>query len=113
MNLKVPFGHTDRLAAQEHFLASYLKPADTLVMGIPEPGASIHPLALPASPDWALDDIVDLSVAFADAVVSNQHTAAEIQNYLLQYRNYPMSAAHDVAGCIGQTEKHKRSLPNK
>lgn len=111
--MKVPFGHADRLAAQEHILAFYLKPADTLVMGILEPGGSIHPLALPACPDWALDDIVDLSVAFADAVASNQHTTAEIQNYLLQYRNDPMSAAHDVADCIGQTEKHEWSLPSK
>jgi len=71
VNLKVPFGYTDRLAAQEYFLAFYLKPADILVIGIPELGGSIHPLALPASPDLALDNIVDLPVAFADAVASN------------------------------------------
>ncbi|THC88473.1 hypothetical protein EYZ11_012075 [Aspergillus tanneri] len=100
VDMKVPFNHADRLAIQEHFLAFYLKPTDTLVMGTPTPDGSIRPLSTPVYSEWALKDIVDLAVSFANQVPPDQYTAAAIQNYLLQYRNDPVSAVRNVTGWL-------------
>lgn len=63
----------------------YSKPADGLFMAEQILNGSIRPLSPPASLDWTPDNIISLSTSFAEKVSPNQHTAAEIQSYLLLY----------------------------
>ncbi|RHZ44109.1 uncharacterized protein CDV56_100374 [Aspergillus thermomutatus] len=60
VDMKVFLGHADQSAVQEQFLTVYLKPVDELVIGNRDSAGSICPLSAPASPKWALDDIVNL-----------------------------------------------------
>ncbi|KAB8069852.1 P-loop containing nucleoside triphosphate hydrolase protein [Aspergillus leporis] len=75
VDMKVAFTRADQLAVKEHFLSFYFK---TICA------------------EWALDKIVNLLVVFADKVPPDHYTAAEIQNYLLQYRNDPVLAVHSM-----------------
>ncbi|KAE8334492.1 hypothetical protein BDV24DRAFT_172530 [Aspergillus arachidicola] len=86
VDMKVLFGYADRS----------IIPADGLFMTEKLPNGSIRPSSQPASPDWTPDDIISLSTSFADKVSPNQHTAAEIQSYLLLYRNDPYLAVNDA-----------------
>lgn len=96
VDMEIPFGYADRIALQEHFLAFYLKPSDDIT--VQEPADSIHPLLTPACPNWKLDEIINLSVTFADEVPPSHYAAAKVQNYLLLHRNNPVSAVRNVAG---------------
>jgi chaperone BCS1 len=102
VDMKVFLGHADQSAVQEQFLAVYLKPVDDFVIGNRDSAGSICPLSSPASPKWELDDIVNLSSSFASQVPSGRHAAAEIQNYLLQYRDDPWSAVNCVSDWLRQ-----------
>jgi chaperone BCS1 len=102
VDMKVFLGHADQSAVQEQFLTVYLKPVDELVIGKRDSAGSICPLSAPASPKWALDDIVNLSSKFASQVPSGRYTAAEIQNYLLQYKDDPASAVNHVNDWLRQ-----------
>lgn len=81
---------------QGHFLIFYLKPVDKGIIGFLRPDGSIHPGAMPALPDWKLEDINKLSQALASEVPSNQYSAAEIQNYHLHCRNDPRLAVKNM-----------------
>lgn len=96
VDMKVLFGYADRFVIRELFLLMYSKPADGLFMAEQIPNGSIRPLSPPASPDWTPDNIISLSTSFAEKVSPNQHTAAEIQSYLLLYRNDPYLAVNDA-----------------
>ena len=67
---------------------------------------SIRPLSTPACPDWKLDEIINLSVTFADEVPPGHYTAAKVQNYLLLHKNDPVSAVRDVTEWISQQDRH-------
>ncbi|KAI9034836.1 BCS1 and AAA domain-containing protein [Aspergillus affinis] len=100
VDMKVPFHHVDSSAIQQLFLTFFLKPTDALVMGGKELTNSIDSPLTTASPDWAIDDIMKWSHVFGDKVPQGRYTAAEVQNYLLPYRNNPESAVRDVAGWV-------------
>ena len=97
VDMKVFFGYAERLAIAELFLLMYSEPADGHFMANQMPSGCIYPLSPPASPDWTQKDIATLSRVFADTVPPKRHTAAEIQNFLLQYRNDPWLAVTDVS----------------
>ncbi|PYH99034.1 putative bcs1 AAA-type ATPase [Aspergillus ellipticus CBS 707.79] len=97
VDLKVEFGHADALALQEHFLMFFMQPAAAYVMGdLDSCGRMIVPYSLPACSGWTTEYIVHLSTMFAENVPPNRYTAAEVQNYLLQYRSRPLEAVNNA-----------------
>jgi chaperone BCS1 len=95
VDMQIGFGAVNRFSAQEHFLMFYLEPPNALCMGIrDEATGAVRPVSTPASSEWKVDDIAMLAMEFANAILSGKYTAAELQNYLLQHRNDPESAAH-------------------
>ncbi|KAE8407136.1 hypothetical protein BDV37DRAFT_291367 [Aspergillus pseudonomiae] len=97
VDMKVFFGCAQRFAIAELFLLVYSEPTDGLFMAKQMPKGFVYPLSLPASPAWTESEIADLSTAFTDKVPPNRYTAAEIQNFLLQYRYDPWLALSDVS----------------
>ncbi|KAE8334406.1 hypothetical protein BDV24DRAFT_156870 [Aspergillus arachidicola] len=85
VDMKINMGPVEWQEARQIFLMVYLQPADTLFM-------EITPFSIPANPDWRLEDIDNLSIAFASEVPSGRFTAAELQRYLLQYKHDPYAA---------------------
>lgn len=86
VDMKIPFHCMNQRDIQEYFRLFY---GDTDHMGS----------------DRSLGDIGKLSDEFANEVPPDQYTVAEIQNYLLQYRDNPETAAGDVKKYISQTNK--------
>ena len=104
VDMQIGFGAVNRFSAQEHFLMFYLEPPNALCMGIrDEATGAVRPVSTPASSEWKVDDIAMLAMEFANAIPSGKYTAAELQNYLLQHRNDPESAAHCVADWVNRT----------
>ncbi|KAI3017328.1 hypothetical protein CBS147347_10324 [Aspergillus niger] len=103
VDMRVPFHHVDSSAIQQLFLSFFLKPTDTLVMEGTESINSIDSPPPPARPDWDIEEIMKLALAFGDKVPQGLYTAAEVQSYLLLHRNDPESAVRDVAGWVGQS----------
>ncbi|KAE8374937.1 P-loop containing nucleoside triphosphate hydrolase protein [Aspergillus bertholletiae] len=93
VDMKINMGPIHRREVQQIFLMVYLQPTDTLFM-------EITPLSIPANPDWSLDDIDNLSTAFASKIPSGRFTAAEVQRYLLQYKHDPSAAVRNVKGLL-------------
>ncbi|KAB8256778.1 P-loop containing nucleoside triphosphate hydrolase protein [Aspergillus pseudonomiae] len=89
VDTKVNMGPVHWEEARQIFLMVYLQPTDTLFM-------EIAPLTVPANPDWKLEDIDNLSTAFASEIPSGRFTAAELQRYLLQYKHDPSAAVRNV-----------------
>ncbi|RAQ70220.1 hypothetical protein AFCA_011037 [Aspergillus flavus] len=89
VDMKINMGPVEWQEARQIFLMVYFQPADTLFM-------EITPLSIPANPDWRLEDIDNLSNAFASEIPSGRFTAAELQRYLLQYRHDPSAAVRNV-----------------
>ncbi|GMG12992.1 unnamed protein product [Aspergillus oryzae] len=89
VDMEINMGPVEWQEARQMFLMVYLQPADTLFM-------EITPLSIPANPDWRLEDIDNLSTAFASEIPSGRFTAAELQRYLLQYRHDPSAAVRNV-----------------
>ncbi|GMG22269.1 unnamed protein product [Aspergillus oryzae] len=89
VDMKINMGPVEWQEARQIFLMVYLQPADTLFM-------EITPFSIPANPDWRLEDIDNLSTAFASEVPSGRFTAAELQRYLLQYKHDPSAAVSNV-----------------
>ena len=94
--MEVFCGLADHSNLEEQFLIVYLKPADKTVTGFLQLDGSLHPQAMSACPMWKLEDINNLSQVFASEIASNQYSAAEIQSYLVQYRNDPWLAVKEV-----------------
>lgn len=105
VDMQIKFSAVDHFSAQEHFLAFYLEPPNTLSMGIRDPAGAIHPVSAPTSSKWKVGDITTLAQEFADGIPSGKYTAAELQNYLLQYRNDPESAARGVTEWVDRTSE--------
>ncbi|RDH26701.1 P-loop containing nucleoside triphosphate hydrolase protein [Aspergillus welwitschiae] len=97
VDMRVPFHHVDSSAIQQLFLSFFLKPTDTLVMDGTELFNSTDSPSPAARPDWDIEDIMKLALAFGDKVPQDRYTAAEVQNYLLLHKNDPKSAVRDVA----------------
>lgn len=97
VDMKAFFGCAQRFAIAELFLLMYSEPTDGPFMAKQMPNGFIYPLTPPASPAWTPGDIANLSTIFADTVPPNRYTAAEIQNFLLQYRYDPWLAVTHVS----------------
>ncbi|OGM39392.1 AAA family ATPase [Aspergillus bombycis] len=89
VDMKINMGPVQWQEARQIFLMVYLQPTDTHFM-------EITPLSIPANPDWRLEDIDNLSTAFASEIPSGRFTAAELQRYLLQYKHDPSAAVRNV-----------------
>ncbi|KAE8130815.1 hypothetical protein BDV38DRAFT_43090 [Aspergillus pseudotamarii] len=89
VDMKINMGPVQRQEARQIFLMVYLQPTKTDFM-------EITPLSIPANPDWRLEDIDNLSTAFASEIPSGRFTAAELQRYLLQYKHDPSAAVRNV-----------------
>ncbi|KAE8334332.1 P-loop containing nucleoside triphosphate hydrolase protein [Aspergillus arachidicola] len=85
VDMKINMGPAQWQEARQIFLMVYLQPTDAHFM-------EITPLSIPANPDWRLEDIDNLSTAFASGIPSGCFTAAELQRYLLQYKHDPSAA---------------------
>ncbi|PYH75392.1 P-loop containing nucleoside triphosphate hydrolase protein [Aspergillus uvarum CBS 121591] len=90
-----PFHFATRRDIKEQFLTFFVKPSDHLYI------VDAHDMRIccslePASSSWSLKDIVQLSEKFAAKVKPNTYTAAMLQNYLLHFRNDPVSAERNV-----------------
>ncbi|KAF7589587.1 hypothetical protein BBP40_004047 [Aspergillus hancockii] len=96
VDMQVFFGRADRLAYQEQFLLFYSGPADGLFMGQRAPDGSFCPSPTLTSAQWGLAYITKLSTTFAEKIPPYKYTAAEVQNYLLQYKNSPDLAVNDA-----------------
>ncbi|KAB8235853.1 uncharacterized protein BDW43DRAFT_308664 [Aspergillus alliaceus] len=80
----------------EQFILFYSGPADGLFMGQRAPDSTFCPSPTLTSAEWDLGYITELSTIFAEKIPLYKYTAADIQNYLLQYRNSPDLAAKNV-----------------
>lgn len=104
VDLKVEFGRADTLALQEHFLMFFMQPAAAHVMGDLDSCGRMVPYSSPACSEWTSDYIVHLSTLFAENVPFDRYTAAEVQNYLLQYRCRPLEAINNVHRWVGKQQ---------
>ncbi|KAE8307950.1 P-loop containing nucleoside triphosphate hydrolase protein [Aspergillus transmontanensis] len=89
VDMKINMGPVQWQEARQIFLMVHLQPTDTRFM-------EITPLSIPANPDWRLEDIDNLSTAFASEIPSGRFTAAELQRYLVQYKHDPSAAVRNV-----------------
>jgi chaperone BCS1 len=105
VDLKVEFGCADALALQEHFLMFFMKPAAANLMGDLDLCGRMIPYSSPACSEWTSDYIVHLSTMFAENVPRDRYTAAEVQNYLLQYRSRPVEAVNNVHRWVGKAQR--------
>ncbi|KAL4936302.1 hypothetical protein BDV06DRAFT_233545 [Aspergillus oleicola] len=104
VDLKVEFGRADSLALQEHFLMFFMQPAAAHVMGDLDSCGRMVPYSSPAYSERTSDYIVHLSTLFAENVPFDRYTAAEVQNYLLQYRCRPLEAINNVPRWVGKSQ---------
>lgn len=104
VDLKVEFCCADTLALQEHFLMFFMQPTVAHVMGVLDSRGRMIPYSSPACPEWTSDYIVHLSIMFAENVPPDRYTAADVQNYLLQYRSRPLEAVNNVHHWIGKPQ---------
>ncbi|KAL5365876.1 hypothetical protein BJX96DRAFT_182020 [Aspergillus floccosus] len=104
VDFKVEFGYADSLALKEHFLLFFMQPAEGPFMGNLDSCGRMIPYSSPACSEWTSDYIVHLSTMFAENVPGDRYTAAQVQDYLLQYRNRPVEAINNVHRWVGKPQ---------
>lgn len=104
VDFQVEFGCAGALALQEHFLLIFMEPAAEHVMGDLDSCGRMIPYSSPASSEWTRNFIGHLSTMFAASVPPDRYTAAEVQNYLLQYRSRPVEAVNNVHRWVGKPQ---------
>jgi chaperone BCS1 len=96
VDLKAESGCADALALQKHFLVFFMQPVAEHVMGDLDSWGRRIPYYSPACFEWTSDYIDRLATMFAENVPPDRYTAAEVQNYHLQYRSRPFEAVDNA-----------------